>query len=219
MTVMREVWRATRATGTPGQLLDPLTDLITRVPDKNSEPGDPIIYLLGQRDPEPNPKVAGGYPGARYRHFASSPARGWFTTPDPPEKVIAFLAKGGKKVLSGEEMKGAAKPQAFDPEAYQKEVMAAVTSNDPAKMEALLKSVPTPKPPPTDWTAGFEGMTRVGEIRYVMLSPDQAVAVFRDDALHATSIVAPTPPPPPPAVPADPKEAVRKAHTQDIFGH
>ena len=48
-----------------------------------------------------------------------------------------------------------------------------------------------------DWTAPFDSIERAGEVRYVMITPKQAVAVFRDDALNATSIVAPRPPPAP----------------------
>jgi hypothetical protein len=45
----------------------------------------------------------------------------------------------------------------------------------------------------TDWSAAFRDVQGAGEIRYVMLAERQAIAVFSDEVLNATSIVAPRP--------------------------
>jgi hypothetical protein len=147
------------------------------------------LCVDGGRDPERNPALAGNYPGARYRAFASKPDLGWFTTSDPPEKVLAFLTRGGKSALTADELKAARQA------AYMDEMVRLTSgesaSDDPditAKMMELALETSF------DWTAPFANIQRVGEIRYVLITPKQAVAVFRDDALGATSIVAPRPP-------------------------
>lgn len=142
----------------------------------------------GWRDPEPGLKWAGGYPGARFRYFASSPSMRWFTTTDPLDKVLAYFNKSGKKALTWEEM------QADTQAKFVEEATRISSSSDPgneAKLQDLMQKMVLGG---TNWSAPFTSISGTGEIRYVMLSPKQAIAIFQDDVLHATSIVAARPP-------------------------
>jgi hypothetical protein len=145
------------------------------------------LCLQSGRDPEPNPGLAGRYPGARHRPFASDATRRWFTTPDPPEKVLAYLTKDGGQALTADGLQAAQQQKLL-------ELTARMTqSGEPIDMKAYMRAMAEMRG--TDWTAGFQNLEAAGEIRYVMVTPKQAVAVFRDDLLHATSIVAPRPNP------------------------
>src|SRR6185295_14297352 len=66
------------------------------------------VCLDSARDPVPSPKWAGNYPGAKFRPIASSASLRWFTTPDPPEKVIAWFEVQGKAARSMAQMKAEA---------------------------------------------------------------------------------------------------------------
>jgi hypothetical protein len=46
-----------------------------------------------------------------------------------------------------------------------------------------------------DWAQMLDDVSDTGEIRFIKLAPNHVVAVFADNVLHATSIVAPEPPP------------------------
>lgn len=146
-----------------------------------------ITFLDETRDREPDPAVAGSYPGARYRYFASDATRHWFTTPDPPGKVIAFLTRDGKQALTADEFK--AKAGADMQQAYMN---AAMSGDEKKIMEAMQQMTATSG---IDWTTTLQDISGTGEIRYITLAPDHVIAVFADDILHATSIVAPVPPP------------------------
>jgi hypothetical protein len=143
------------------------------------------LCLDGGRDPEPNPRLAGGYPGARYRPFASTADLRWFTTPDPPERVLAFLTKGGTPAQTRDELKAAQQAR------YMEETLK-LSSDEPSD-DATAKMMQLIFEASQDWGAPFAELERTGEIRFVMITPGQAVAVFRDDALGATSIVAARP--------------------------
>lgn len=146
-----------------------------------------LTFLDDSRDAEPDPAVIGSYPGARYRYFASAPTRYWFTTQDTPDKVIAFLTRDGGEALTGDELKakGAAEAQ----QAYMKAAM----SGDQAKIMEVMKQMATENG--VDWAQMLDDVSDTGEIRFIKLAPNHVVAVFADNVLHATSIVAPEPPP------------------------
>ena len=71
-------------------------------------------------------------------------------------------------------------------------------------MEAMLKLSENPEEDNTQkmmelmttqgleaqWGETFRNMEGIGEIRYVMIGPKQAIAIFRDEVLKATSLVA-----------------------------
>lgn len=150
------------------------------------------LCLDGARDPEPNPGLAGNYPGARFRPFASKEDLMWFTTRDPAEKVLAVLTRGGKHALTAMELKAAQQAN------YMDEMLRLSSGDaDPDAPDATARMMELAFGASVDWTAPFDSIERAGEVRYVMITPKQAVAVFRDDALNATSIVAPRPPPAP----------------------
>lgn len=153
----------------------------------DADPGSSIAFLDESRSPDPDPALAGSYPGARYRYFASDATRHWFTTPDPPEKVIAFLARNGRQALTADEFK--AKREADAQQGY----MQAMMSGDESRMMAAMQQMTAKLS--VDWTSMLGNISDTGEIRYIELAPDQVVAVFDDEILHATSIVAPVPPP------------------------
>jgi len=148
-----------------------------------------LTYLDDSRDAEPDPAVIGSYPGARFRYFASDATRHWFTTRDAPEKVIAFLTRDGGEALTGEELK--AKGEAEAQQAYMKAAM----SGDQAKIMEVMKQMATENG--VDWARMLDDVSDAGEIRFIKLAPNHVVAVFADNVLHATSIVAPEPPPAP----------------------
>jgi len=146
-----------------------------------------IAFLDVSRDREPDPAVAGSYPGARYRYFASDATRHWFTTQDPPEKVIAFLTRDGKQALSADALKAKA---AAD---MQQALMNAAMSGDEKKMAQAMQEATMSAG--VDWTRALQDISGAGEIRYITLAPNQVIAVFADEILPATSIVALVPPP------------------------
>jgi hypothetical protein len=148
-----------------------------------------LTFLDDSRDAEPDTAVIGSYPGARYRYFASDATRHWFTTRDAPEKVIAFLTRDGGEALTGDELK--AKGDAEAQQAYMKAAM----SGDQDKIMEVMKQMATENG--VDWARMLDDVSDTGEIRFIKLAPNHVVAVFADNVLHATSIVAPEPPPAP----------------------
>jgi hypothetical protein len=148
-----------------------------------------LAFLDDSLDAEPDPAVIGSYPGARFRYFASDATRHWFTTRDAPEKVIAFLTRSGGEALTGDELK--AKGEAEAQQAYMKAAM----SGDQAKIMEVMKQMAVENG--VDWAQMLDDVSDTGEIRFIKLAPNHVVAVFADNVLHATSIVAPEPPPAP----------------------
>lgn len=142
----------------------------------------------GGRDPEPGPKWAGGYPGARYRPFASSATRRWFTTPDSLEQVLDFFERAGKPARTADELAADANAR-FIAEATR--ISESPDADNEAQLARLMQHLTGQSQ--TNWSAAFRDVQGAGEIRYVMLAERQAIAVFRDEVLNATSIVAPRP--------------------------
>lgn len=163
-----------------------LGDLMRR--SAASRDGGSGTCLDSTTDFVPGVKWAGGYPGARFRAFASNDSRRWFTSEDPVEKVLAWFAKSGKTARTKEQL-GADVTARFT-----EEMTRLSSSSDPADQDRLMKLVMGGMTgvPETDWDSS-SSMEGTGEIKYVTLTPDQAIAVFRDDVLKATSIVAPRP--------------------------
>lgn len=146
-----------------------------------------ITFLDESHSSEPDPAVIRFYPGARYRYFASDATRHWFTTPDAPGKVIAFLTPDGKQALTADALK--AKTEADVQQTYMKAAM----SGDETKLTEAMQKMTAPTD--IDLATSFQDLTGSGEIRYITLAPDHVIAVFTDDILHATSIVALLSPP------------------------
>src|SRR5215831_5195422 len=67
---------------------------------------DSDAWLTAARDPDPTAADLGApvYPGSKLRYFATGPNRWFFTTPDPPDKVVAFYTKGGKRTVTAAEL-------------------------------------------------------------------------------------------------------------------
>jgi hypothetical protein len=175
--------------------------------------GPTDICIDGWRDPLPNPGLAGHYPNARYRPFASDATRRWFTTADAPEKVFAYFAQAGLgPALTAEALKAAAQAKYLQAMTDMSQAPDAV---DAQKLTERMMKLAMEQG--IDWSSGFRDMPGTGEIRYVMVTPKQAVAVFRDDLLDATSIVAPRPPEEPNAA-FDMELAKRDALARSVFG-
>lgn len=170
------------------------------------------------------------YPGATYWYFASDAEAGdFFTTPDAPDDVADFYAKGGKPVLSGEELRErieAAKQEADPAEVMRLMQEALASGQDPATV--MTKLTEGMAGASVDWTDGIEGREGVLEPRYVVLAeasalgksiPERVVAVFRDEAMGATAMIfRKAPQAPAPAVDASTEEGVaRMLRTQQIL--
>jgi hypothetical protein len=162
------------------------------------------------RDPQPGPEWAGNYPGARYRAFASNPDLRWFTSTDPVEKVLAFFAGQGKPGRTSQQL-GADASARFVEEATR------LSSSPDAGNEARLMELMQGMGGGQDWSRAFHDLRDIGEIKYVMLTSDQAVAVFHDDLMKTTAIVAPRPSARPNLSP-DMAKAQQEAMARSIYG-
>ena len=163
------------------------------------------------RDPVHGAKWAGNYPGAQYRVFASSDARRWFTTPDPVEKVIAWFAARGKPARTTQQLNE-------DAQARFMEEMMKLSENPEQDNTARMMQLMAGQGSGAQWGQPFSGLEGIGEIRYVMIADDQAIAIFQDDVLKATSIVAPRPVEPLDLTP-DLEAAKEEAETRSILGY
>lgn len=163
--------------------------------DNRQDPGaisDSEAWLRGARDPAPTPADLGAavYPGSKLRYFATGPRRWFFTTTDPPEKVVAFYTKGGKKVVTVAELQKAAN------EKPDMAVLMAAAQKDPQViMREMQYAITLPR---IDWTGGLEGHEGVVDPRYVVVAetrsfgrmvPTAVVMVFKDELLGATAVV------------------------------
>jgi len=170
--------------------------------------------LDGTADYVPGAKWAGDYPGARYRAFASNNTRRWFTTDDPVDEVLAWFAKSGKAARTKEQLSADAAAR------FTEEMTKLSSSSDPRDQERLMQLVTGGggmNLPQTDWDTS-SNMEGAGDISYVVLTNDRAVAVFRDDFLKATSIVAPRPRTRA-KFPPDIGKATREARARSILGY
>lgn len=165
------------------------------------------------------------YPGATYWYFASSERRAFFTTPDPPQKVIAHFSKGGRRVADSKQLKAetraAMNPE--DPMAMARAMQEAMAKGkDPQTIIAeMQKNAPKSS---TDWGGGLEGDEGVVTPKIVVLEtkdymgkkiPARVVMVFKDEAMGATAIVFPIDEPNPPYPdPANQKEFQRQMKIQ-----
>jgi hypothetical protein len=163
------------------------------------------------RDPVHGAKWAGNYPGAQYRVFASSDARRWFTTPDPVEKVVAWFAAQGKPARTAQQL-------TEDAQAQFLEEMAKLSENPEQDNTAKMMQLMAGQGSGAQWGQSFSNLEGIGEIRYVMIGDTQAVAIFQDDVLKATSIVAPRPAELLDLTP-DLEAAQEEAETRSILGY
>jgi len=192
-----------------GGMLPAVKALWQRVPHDGNEVSGTCVDAV--RDPVPGAKWAGNYPGARFRAFASSASRRWFTTPDPPEQVIAFFAGQGMPARTIEEM------QADAANRFMEAATRIGQSGEEGGEEELMAMIQNMATPQSDWSAPFQGIEGTGPIRYVMLAENQAIAIFRDEVLGATSIVAPRPTPPTP-LQFDMEALQREAMARSVLG-
>jgi hypothetical protein len=162
------------------------------------------------RDAVPGAKWAGGYPGAQFRAFASNDSRRWFTTADAPEKVIAWFAARGKPARTAQQMME-------DEQARFLEEMNRLSENPEQDNTAKMMELMTGQGSQAQWSAPFRDMEDIGEVKYVMIGANQAIAIFRDDALQATSIVATQPAERLDLTP-DIEAATEEAEMRSIFG-
>ncbi len=163
------------------------------------------------RDPVPSTKWAGGYPGAQFRAFASNKSRRWFTTPDPHEKVIAWFAARGKPARTAEQLME-------DAQAKFMEAMLKLSENPEEDNTAKMMEVMAGQGADAQWSAPFQNMEGIGQVQYVMIGTGQAIAIFRDDWLKATSIVATQPAERLDLTP-DLEAAKEEAEMRSIFGY
>jgi hypothetical protein len=163
------------------------------------------------RDPVHAAKWAGNYPNAQYRVFASNDSRRWFTTPDPVEKVVAWFAARGKQARTAQQLNEDAQAQFL-------EQMAKLSENPEQDNTARMMQLMAGQGSLAQWSAPFSNIEGTGEIRYVMIGDNQAVAIFQDDVLKATSIVAPQPAELVDLTP-DLDAAREEAETRSLFGY
>ena len=169
------------------------------------------VCIDDARDPVPGTKWAGGYPGAQFRTFASNDSRRWFTTPDPVEKVIAWFAARGKPARTAQQL-------TEDDQARFMEEMTRLSENPEQDNTARMMQLMAGQGSQGHWSGPFRNLEATGEIKYVMIGDNQAIAIFRDDALKATSIVATQPPAPVDLTP-DLEAAREEAEMRSIFGY
>ncbi|HEY7642592.1 MAG TPA: hypothetical protein VH814_22855 [Steroidobacteraceae bacterium] len=169
------------------------------------------VCVEDARDPLHGAQWAGDYPGAQFRVFASNDSRRWFTTPDPVEKVIDWFAARGKPAHTAEQLMQ-------DAQAKLMEEMTRLSENPEQDNTAKIMQLMAGQGSQARWSEPFRDMEGTGEIKYVMIADNQAVAVFRDDVLKATSIVAPRPPDAVNLTP-DLEAAREEAEMRSIFGY
>lgn len=147
------------------------------------------------------------YPGARLERLASNRKRAFYTTPDPPDKVIGIVGRG-RKVLGAEEFHERVSESIVPPDmdALQAALEKMLAETDPEKLAAMQKDMEKLMQPQSSevdvLTSLGPAMSRVGA-RVIILreAPAQSpgaqplakrvAAVFRDDALGATVIFVP----------------------------
>ena len=133
-------------------------------------------------DPEYGAKWAGGYPTAKFRFFASSAERRWFTTADPVDKVLAFFASAGKPGMTKSELNTAAQQQMI---AEVTRLSQTTKPGDEQKMAAEMQALGAKYE-----VREFKGVENADQIRYVKIAPNIQLAVFKDDILGGASLVA-----------------------------
>ena len=164
-----------------GAQVPALADLRERVASSNAE-RSPAMCLDGTVDKDPGIKWAGGYPGTKFRYFASNASQRWFTTSDPVDKVLAYFAKTGHPAMTEQEL-GLSMQQEF-----LKESQKIAENAKPGEEDKMNQQV-------TELAmklafASIGHLQGAGEVRYVMIGKHQAIGIFKDDLLRATSIVA-----------------------------
>jgi hypothetical protein len=169
------------------------------------------VCIDSLREPEYGTKWAGGYPGAQFRPFASNPSRRWFTTSDPPEKVIAWFAARGKQARTAPELMA-------DAQARFLEEMNKLSANPEANNEERMMQLMAGQGSDAQWSESFRDMEGIDQVKYVKIGTNQAVAIFQDYFLKATSIVAPQPKEPMDLHP-DMEAAMKKAKMRSILGY
>ena len=132
------------------------------------------VCVDDERDPVPGAKWAGSYPGAQFRIFASNASRRWFTTPDPVEKVIAWFAARGKPARTAQQL-------AEDAQAKFMEEMTKLSENPEQDNTAKMMQLMAGQGSPGQWSEAFRDLEGTGEIQYVMIGDNQAIAIFQDD--------------------------------------
>jgi hypothetical protein len=160
-------------------------------------------------DADPDAALLGfpPYPGAKLVRLASGKKRAFYTTPDPPNKVIATIGKNKTVLDIGDfyqRVSEAIVPP--DVDALQAVLEKMMTETDPEKLAAMQAGLEKMMQPQSN---GFELLSALGPVmsrsgvRVVILreapslppgAPAQAkriAAVFHDDALGATVILVP----------------------------
>jgi hypothetical protein len=163
--------------------------------------------LDGHVDREYGIKWAGGYPNAKYRFFASTPTQRWFTTTDSLEKVTAFFTKQGHPPLTESDAQAQSQQKLV---AEITKITQTMKEDEVDKANAQVVALSSKYSVPLLHVAQ-------AEIRYVMLTSNIDIAIFKDDVMNATSIVALAPP----GEPEDMTEEGlnRRMLVEEIYGH
>jgi hypothetical protein len=132
------------------------------------------------------------YKNARYRPYASSRLHEWFTTEDPPDRVIAFYATGGRTARTADELsesREARRESMIDPATVMEMMMKAqAEGKTPEEIQAMLLGTAA-----GSRNVNLEAFQKDGMISPKFIEIDnksqRMLAVFHDEVLNATALV------------------------------
>jgi hypothetical protein len=183
------------------KLSDPaISDRLARTYDRT--PRASVLPYVADKIPTASSLGGDVYPGATYDHLASGPRRAFFTTSDPPDKVVAFYAKGGKTAQTMADLQSA-RTSAGQPNPA--EIMRRIQrGEDPQKVIADIQAQAMRGASSDTWTKAIEGERGVENPRFIELvpavvpmrpgvvpAPAKIVIVFTDLLLRRTAILFP----------------------------
>jgi hypothetical protein len=155
--------------------------------------------LIPDRALDPKELAAPAYPGSTLLWLASDGERWWFTSPDSADKVIASYSKGGKKVMTAEQIKQAAeaatKAATQDPMAMARMMQQAMAQGkDPQAAMAEFQKQQMSGSASTSAAIELSRKEETSGLKFVVLEekggvPAKIVGVFPDKVLGGTSIV------------------------------
>jgi hypothetical protein len=152
------------------------------------------IAAFPEADVPPDAQRLGAplYKGATYRPYASSRQQEWFTTADPPDRVVAFYAAGGKTARTADELTSAREARRnsiMDPASVMQMMMTAqAEGKSPEEIQAMLLGTAG-----GSRTVNLEPFEKEGMIspKFIELDDngERVLAVFKDEVLNATALV------------------------------
>jgi hypothetical protein len=155
-------------------------------------------YPVADEAPDPARLKVKVYPGATYRYFASNDEEAYFSTPDPPEKVVGFYTQGGRKAYSASELQQAMKARArgaMDQGKMMQMIQEAQARGRIRRRRSWPGRRASPDSAPTRpaTSRAGRGSSRPGTSRRDDMF-SRVVVVFRDELVGATGIAVPLPP-------------------------